>query len=135
MCPTLHLSKQRATVLTAVRQDSGGGRFVSKGAKEFMVTKTSAERIGHLVRDIDHIPLRADHRGLVRFEHSEDPGYISVIEKLKGMAEKAPQALKLRAGSGYFGGEIQASKLSSLRLKTSSIYAFRSHVHLVRIER
>jgi hypothetical protein len=100
-----------------------------------MVTKTSAERIGHLVRDIDHIPLRADHRGLVRFEHSQDPGYLSVIEKLKRMAEEAPQALQLRAGSGYFGGEVQASKLSLLRSKTCSTYSFRSHVHIVRIER
>ena len=75
-----------------------------------MVTKTSAERIGHLVRDIDHLPLRTDHRGLVRFEHSQDPGYVSIIEKLKEMAAEAPQALESRAQSGYFGGAIQVSK-------------------------
>jgi len=75
-----------------------------------MVTKTSAERIGHLVRNIDHLSSDADHRGLVRFEHASDNRYISVIEKLKIMVAKAPQALQSRAHSGYFGGEVQASK-------------------------
>ena len=75
-----------------------------------MVTKTSAERIGRLVRDIDHLPLRTDHRGLVRFEHSQDPGYVSIIEKIKEMAAEAPRALQSRVQYGYFGGEIQAGK-------------------------
>jgi hypothetical protein len=75
-----------------------------------MVTRRSAERIGHLVRDIDHLPLRTDHRGLVRFEHSQDLGYVSMIEKLKEMAGEAPRALQSRAQCGYFGGEIQAGK-------------------------
>jgi hypothetical protein len=75
-----------------------------------MVTKTSAERIGRLVRDIEHLPLRTDHRGLVRFEHSQDLGYMSIIEKLKEMAVEAPGALQSRARSGYFGGAIQVSK-------------------------
>lgn len=39
------------------------------GPKEFMVTKSSAERISEYVRDIDHLPSHSDHRGLVRFEH------------------------------------------------------------------
>ena len=75
-----------------------------------MVTKMSAERIGRFVRDIDHLPLSTDHRGLVRFEHAQDAGYVSVVEKLRGMAEGAPQALQSRARSGYFGGEVQGSK-------------------------
>ena len=75
-----------------------------------MVTKTSAERIGRLVRDIDHLPLRTDHRGLVRFEHSRDVRYRSTVGKLRRMAAEAPQALQSRARSGYFGGEVQASK-------------------------
>jgi hypothetical protein len=93
-----------------MRQDSGGGRFVTEGPRELMVTKTSAERIGHLVRNIDHLSSDTDHRGLVRFEHPQDPRYISMIEKLKEMGAEAPHALQSRAGSGYFGGEIQASK-------------------------
>lgn len=70
----------------------------------------SAERIGHLVRNIDHLQLSTDHRGLVRFEHPRDPKYMSVIEKVKEMAAEAPQALQLRARFGYFRGEVQASK-------------------------
>ena len=86
-----------------------------------MVTKTSAERIGHLVRNIDHLSSNTDHRGLVRFEHSLDSRYVSVIEKLKEMVAKAPQALQSRAHSGYFGGEIRASKYSMSESMTSPI--------------
>ncbi|GAB7336817.1 hypothetical protein MBLNU13_g11325t2 [Cladosporium sp. NU13] len=48
------------------------GTFEMRGPKELMVTRTSAERIGHLARDIEHLPSQSDHRGLVRFEHSAD---------------------------------------------------------------
>jgi hypothetical protein len=75
-----------------------------------MVTRTSAERIGHLVRDIEHLSSVTDHRGLVRFEHSLDGRYLSMVEKLKEMAAEAPRALQSRARSGYFGGEIRAGK-------------------------
>lgn len=75
-----------------------------------MVTKMSAERIGQNIRNIEHLSSDTDHRGLVRFEHSLDGRYISVIEKLKDMAKDAPEALQLRAQSGYFGGAIQGSK-------------------------
>ena len=75
-----------------------------------MVTKTSAERIGHIVRNINHLSSNTDHWGLVRFEHSLDSRYVSVIQKLKGMVARAPEALESRARSGYFGGKVQASK-------------------------
>jgi hypothetical protein len=75
-----------------------------------MVTKMSAERIGHHVRNIEHLSSDTNHRGLVRFEHSLDERYVSVIEKLKEMAAEAPRALQSRARSGYFGGGIQVSK-------------------------
>lgn len=61
------------------------------GPKEFMVTKGSAERISNHIRDIDHLPSEADHRGLVRFEHPRDPKYMSVIDKIKSMAAQASQ--------------------------------------------
>jgi hypothetical protein len=70
----------------------------------------SAERIGHNVRNIEHLASDTDHRSLVRFEHSLDGRYISMIEKLKEMAEEAPQALQSRAHSGFFGGGTQVSK-------------------------
>jgi hypothetical protein len=84
--------------------------FATKGPKEFMVTDTSAERIGRLVRDIEHLPSQTDHRGLARFEHSRDARYRSTVAKLRRMAEEAPRALQSRARSGYFGGEVQASE-------------------------
>jgi hypothetical protein len=75
-----------------------------------MVTKMSAERIGHHVRNIEHLSSDTDHRGLVRFGHSLDGRYVSMVEKLKEMAAEAPLALQSRAQSGYFGGAIQVSK-------------------------
>ena len=93
-----------------MQQALGDGRFETKGPKEFMVTDTSAERIGRLVRDMEHLPSQTDHRGLVRFKHSREVRYRSTIGKLRRMATEAPQALQLRARSGYFGGEIQAGK-------------------------
>ena len=83
---------------------------MTEGPRELMVTKMSAERIGHLVRNIDHLSSDTDHRGLVRFDHSLDGRYVSMVEKLKEMAAEAPQALESRARSGYFGGAIQVSK-------------------------
>ena len=65
------------------------------GPNELMVTRTSAERVGHLCRDIDHLPSHADHRGLVRFEHSYEERYRSTIEKLAKMTREAAA----RAGS------------------------------------
>lgn len=75
-----------------------------------MVTKMSTERIGQSVRNIEHLSSDTDNKGLVRFEHSLDERYVSMIERLKGMAEEAPPALQSRVRSGYFGGEIQLSK-------------------------
>jgi hypothetical protein len=81
-----------------------------RGPKELMVTRSSAERIGHLARDIEHFPSQSDHRGLVRFEHAQDGRYVSVIEKLKVIAAEAPRALQVRPRLGYFKDEIQAGK-------------------------
>jgi hypothetical protein len=75
-----------------------------------MVTRMSAERIGHHVRNIDHLSSNTNHRDLVRFEHSSDGRYRSFLDKLIVMAEEAPQALQSRARSGCFGGELQVSK-------------------------
>ncbi|GAB7336313.1 hypothetical protein MBLNU13_g09056t1 [Cladosporium sp. NU13] len=97
------------TVSSPTVADLGGGRFATDGPRELMVTKMSAERIGHFVRNIDHLSSETDHRGLVRFEHSYDRRYDSLRQKLKEMAAKAPQALHSRARSGYFGGEVKAS--------------------------
>jgi len=66
-----------------------------------MVTKNSAERISNYVRDIDHLPSASDHRGLVRFDHSRDDRYVSVIETIKEIAARASQA---SPGSSRFGG-------------------------------
>ena len=83
---------------------------MTEGPRELMVTKMSAERIGYHVRNIEHLSSDTDHRGLVRFEHSLDGRYVSMVEKLKEMAAEAPRALQSRVQSGYFGGEIQAGK-------------------------
>jgi hypothetical protein len=96
--------------MTDMHQVLDDGSFATKGPKEFMVTDTSAERIGRLVRDMEHLPSQTDHRGLARFEHSRDARYRSTVAKLRRMAEEAPRALQSRARSGYFGGEVQASE-------------------------
>ncbi|KAK5711656.1 hypothetical protein LTR17_018291 [Elasticomyces elasticus] len=69
-------------------------KFAMTGPKEIMVTKTSAERIGHSTRTIDHLPSHTDHRGLVRFEHRQDSRYVSLIEKIMSIAPQAPHALR-----------------------------------------
>jgi hypothetical protein len=81
-----------------------------EGPKEFMVTKTSAERIGHLTRDIEHLPSQTDHRGLVRFEDSLDLRYISMIERLKVMAAAALEAPYSKFRPGCSDNEVQASE-------------------------
>jgi hypothetical protein len=81
-----------------------------RGPRELMVTRISAERIGHLARDIEHLPSQSDHRGLVRFEHSGEGRYVSVIEKLKAMAAKAPIALQSRSRFVRFGGDVEVGK-------------------------
>jgi hypothetical protein len=93
-----------------MQQALDDGSFAMKGLKEFMVTDTSAERIGRLVRDMEHLPSQTDHRGLVKFEHSREVRYRSTVGKLRRMASEAPRALQTRARSGYFGGEVQASE-------------------------
>lgn len=62
------------------------------GPKELMVTQSSAERISNLVRDIEHLPSYADHRGLVRFEHAQDSRYESMKAQLQQMATMAGRA-------------------------------------------
>jgi len=74
------------------------------GPKVLMVTKASAERIGHLSRDIEHLPSHTDHRGLVRFDHSTDSRYLSVIGKLKEMVVEASQSLQSPPRSRYSKG-------------------------------
>ncbi|GAB7336811.1 hypothetical protein MBLNU13_g11322t2 [Cladosporium sp. NU13] len=98
------------TVSSPTVADTGDGHFSTNGPRELMVTKMSAERIGHLVRNIEHLSSDTDHRGLVRFDHSMDRRYMSMVEKLKEMAVEAPGALQSRARSGYFGGAIQVSR-------------------------
>lgn len=81
-----------------------------KGPRELMFTRFSAERIGLLARDIEHLPSQSDHRGLVRFEHSENGRYVSVIEKLKAMAAGAPIALQSRSRFGRSGDDVEVDK-------------------------
>ena len=75
-----------------------------------MVSKESANSIGHNIRNIRHFPSNADHRHLVRFEDSVDANYFLMKNNLRLMAAQAPQALQSRARSGYFGGAMQVGK-------------------------
>ena len=78
--------------LTCIQQNIGDGLFKAKGPDELMVTRTSAAQIGSLVRTINHLPSDTDHRDLVRFEHSHDERYMSVINQLGRMADEAAEA-------------------------------------------
>ena len=73
------------------RQTLEDGQLEMTGPKELMVPKSSAERIGNLFRDIDHLPSHSDHRGLVRFEHARDERYLSVIEKIRSIVASAAE--------------------------------------------
>jgi hypothetical protein len=62
-----------------------------------MVTLHSAERISHLVRDAEHLSMpHTNHRGLVRFNHADDPRYISLQNKIQRQVEKAPEVVRRR---------------------------------------
>jgi hypothetical protein len=67
------------------------------GEPMMMVTLHSAERISHLVRDAEHLPMpHTNHRELVRFNHANDPRYISLQDKIQRQAEKAPEVVRRR---------------------------------------
>lgn len=84
------------------------------GPKVLMVNKTSAERIGHLARDIEHLPSHSDHRGLVRFNHSRDDRSISLIENVRGMAERAQNAVDATEPASKESLPIYTSKSMAL---------------------
>lgn len=86
--------------LTCIQQDVGDGLFAAQGPDELMVTRTSAAQIGSCARTISHLPSSTDHRDLVRFEHSRDERYISVINKLGKMADEAAEAASRGKQSG-----------------------------------
>lgn len=72
------------------------GAPTRNGPSTMMVTKVSAERVGHRVRDDKHIPLATDHRGLVRFEQRPDEKYLSVMDKIHDLVEEAPRVVQGR---------------------------------------
>jgi len=127
-----------------MRQDPSGSYSVTDKPRELMVTKLSAERIGHHVRNIEHLSSNTDHRGLVRFEHSLDGRYVSVIEKLKGMAAEAHRAfLQPRSRSGYFlgkgsphsAGAIHSSRCVSVPFATAPTFTERPQLSQELLER
>nr|POF20689.1 kinesin light chain [Quercus suber] len=87
--PPFEIISYYETMSSPTVVDVGDGHFAMNGRREFMVSKTSAERIGHVARDVDHLPSNTDHRGLVRFEHAQDHRYRSMIAKLARMAGEA----------------------------------------------
>jgi len=72
------------------------GRVTMTGPPQIMVTKSSAERVGSEIRDIEHIPSDTDHRGLVRFDHRQQDEYDSVRGKLCDMVSCAPNIVRQR---------------------------------------
>jgi hypothetical protein len=98
------------TPLTDKHQVKNDERFATEGPYELMVSKMSAHSIGHNIRNTRHLASDTDHKGLVRFEDSEDTNYISMRNSLQLMAMEAPQALQSRVQSGYFGGAMQVGK-------------------------
>jgi hypothetical protein len=65
-------------------------------SKRLMVTEESATRTGLPDTFHQHIPLHADHSGLVRFESRSDGGYEIVMQKIKKYAAEAPEAVSER---------------------------------------
>jgi len=72
-------------------------RFELSSELMMMVTERSAERIGHTIRDDGHLPMaHTNHRGLVRFDHADDPRYISLQDKIQRQTERAPEVVRRR---------------------------------------
>ena len=61
-----------------------------------MVTEESATRTGLPDTFDQHIPLNADHSGLVKFEGPSQDGYEIVMQKIKKYAAEAPEAVSER---------------------------------------
>jgi hypothetical protein len=84
-------------LLTLVPKLHEGSQFELDGEPMMMVTEQSAERIDHTIRDVEHLPMsHTNHRGLVRFDHADDPRYISLQDKIQRQVEKALEVVKRR---------------------------------------
>ena len=81
------------------RQVLGDGRHATTGPKVLMVPQISAAHIGDEVPDFQSLPSTADHRGLVRFDHTHDDRYRDLIGRIRNIAATAPPASTLSVRS------------------------------------
>jgi hypothetical protein len=88
------------------QQISGDGRHATTGPKVLMVPQISAEHIGDKVPDFQNLPSTADHRGLVRFDHTYDDRYRDLIGRIRNIAATAPPASTLSVRSRHLSRGI-----------------------------
>ena len=75
-------------VVNNTKQQLSDKTWARTGPRTLLVTEDSARRIGLSNYD-DHQPLSTDHRGLVRFDHSNDENYQKVIYEMKELCNEA----------------------------------------------
>ena len=56
--------------------------------------KVVNEKSATIAGNADNIGLEANHRGINKFGSRADPNYLKVMEKLRGLVDKAPSILK-----------------------------------------
>ena len=99
--PTLTVRFHEVKTVTSIlievlSKRSKDGTWTKSGPKKLMVTEESATRTGLPDTFHQHIPLHADHSGLVRFESPSDGGYEIVMQKIKKYVAEAPEAVSKR---------------------------------------
>jgi hypothetical protein len=89
------VESHKHTDRSSIKQSSNG-TWTRSGPRQLMVTEESATRTGLPDTFDQHIPLNADHSGLVKFEGSSHDGYEVVMQKIKKYAAEAPEAVSER---------------------------------------
>ncbi|KAK3639588.1 hypothetical protein LTR56_012373 [Elasticomyces elasticus] len=78
-------------------QEIGHRDFKTSGKPTIMVSELSSERIGATIRNAtEHIPMKKDHRGLVRFEPFDSDYRYSVKDKIQTLVRQAPRIIQER---------------------------------------
>jgi len=98
---------------TDLRQTLEEGKpKMTEKKKVLMVSKDSAGLIGHDNVTNKHLPRAADHRGLARFEHSDEPQYRSLITNLKQVAGLVEERNASTLGRSHRGLPIATNQSS-----------------------
>jgi hypothetical protein len=82
--------------MEVLSKQNNDGTLTKSGPKQLLVTEESATRTGLPDMFHQHIPIDADHSGLVKFESRSHGSYEIVMQKIKKYVAEAPEAVSKR---------------------------------------